>query len=325
MTMNTEEYNFDDITPVPVIDDNDVVLCKIMYTEEFKTVFGYLRALLLKKELSERALYVACRAIELVPAHYTVWEYKLDIVKKLIETENFNLSDELKWCSNTAINNQKNYQIWHYREMIIELIIKKELDGDKSQYDLEKEREIVGTMLEKDEKNYHVWSYKRWFVQYFSLFNDETELEYATKLIQDDIRNNSAWNFRHFLLFGNPEIKTISTDVLSSEINFTIKMIELSITNPSSWNYMKSLYDMSINVNYDVTDIEKIVYKFSADLDKSKLDQNVERVSIPAFELLSTIYGTQGLSDKQREIFTLLGERLDPIRKNYWAYKSTLL
>lgn len=322
--MNTDDYNFDDITPVPVIDDGDVVLCKIMYTEEFQTVFSYLRALLLKNELSARALYVACRAIDLVPAHYTVWEYKFRIVEKLVKEKAYNLFEELNWCSQTAINNQKNYQIWHYREMIIGLIIETQYENDKSKYDLGQEYDIIETMLEKDEKNYHVWSYKRWFVQYFGIFKDPKELDYVTKMIDVDIRNNSAWNFRHFLLFGNSESMD-SKEIIISEIKYTKEMIELAITNPSSWNYLKSLYKMSIISDIDVTEIRELVLKYSANLDVSKLDQNVERVSVPAFELLSTIYGTEGLSQRQKEIFALLGERLDPIRRNYWAYRNSLI
>ena len=75
--MNNDKYNFDDITPLPVSDEapetKDVVLCKIMYTVEFETVFWYLRALMAKTNFSERAMYVACCAISIVPAHYTVF------------------------------------------------------------------------------------------------------------------------------------------------------------------------------------------------------------------------------------------------------------
>ena len=54
--------------------------------------------------------------------------------------------------------------------------------------------------LMEDAKNYHVWAHRQVVVQLAGLW--EAELEYAGHVIQDDVRNNSAWNQRHFALCG---------------------------------------------------------------------------------------------------------------------------
>lgn len=37
-------------------------------------------------------------------------------------------------------------------------------------------------------------------VETYELWNDNAELEYSQKLIDEDIRNNSAWNYRYFVV-----------------------------------------------------------------------------------------------------------------------------
>lgn len=58
-------------------------------------------------------------------------------------------------------------------------------------------------MFEADAKNYHVWSYRQWLVRRFDLW-DQGELEETERFIGEDIRNNSAWNHRWFVVFGRP-------------------------------------------------------------------------------------------------------------------------
>lgn len=335
--MNNDKYNFDDITPLPVSDEapetKDVVLCKIMYTVEFETVFSYLRALMAKDELSERAMYVACCAISIVPAHYTVWEYKYRIVEKLVYECKYDVDEELKWCADLALNNEKNYQIWNYRERVIELKIKHGLGGDKLQYDLDGEYEVVRQMLDSDEKNYHVWSHKRWIVSYFDLFRSDRELAYTQELIDRDVRNNSAWNFRHLVVFGDES--PLENGRLTSEVEFAKQYIASSITNPSSWNYLKFLYSFCTKARAlgepeacaCVALIRTLASEYSCnenlDDDFSKVLEE-QRLSVPAFELLGDIYRDEGKMEQMRKVYRLLGEELDPVRRNYWAYRTSL-
>lgn len=58
-------------------------------------------------------------------------------------------------------------------------------------------------MFESDPKNYHVWSYRQWLVRRFGLW-DKGEVEWVGGLLEKDVRNNSGWNHRWFVVFGRP-------------------------------------------------------------------------------------------------------------------------
>lgn len=56
------------------------------------------------------------------------------------------------------------------------------------------------------------------------------------ELIQEDIRNNSAWNQRYFVI---SRTTGFTEDVIKKEINYTKAAIEKLGNNESSWNYLK--------------------------------------------------------------------------------------
>ena len=58
--------------------------------------------------------------------------------------------------------------------------------------------------LAQDAKNYHAWAHRQAIVKQFGLW--QQELEVTTFLLQEDVRNNSAWNQRFFVLSGAPEL-----------------------------------------------------------------------------------------------------------------------
>ncbi len=64
----------------------------------------------------------------------------------------------------------------------------------------------------------------------------DKELKYVTRLIKDDVRNNSAWNERYFVLSNSPNL---TKENLELDIQFTWTQIELAMSNESPWNYMK--------------------------------------------------------------------------------------
>lgn len=45
---------------------------------------------------------------------------------------------------------------------------------------------------------------RQWLVRRFNLW-ENGEIEYLNELLDDDVRNNSAWNHRFFVLFGRGE------------------------------------------------------------------------------------------------------------------------
>lgn len=81
-------------------------------------------------------------------------------------------------------------------------------------------------MLEQDAKNYHVWSYRQWLVKRFGLFDDEEELRWTESMIESDVRNNSAWNHRWFLVVGGRDGQAIGEDVVAREIEYVVRFYE---------------------------------------------------------------------------------------------------
>lgn len=97
----------------------------------------------------------------------------------------------MEWLrGETGLRLEKNYQIWHHRRCIAEILA----DG----MDFDAELEFLRQIFQSDSKNYHAWSYRVWLVERFSLW--EGELEYAESLLDQEVTNNSAWSYRYFIL-----------------------------------------------------------------------------------------------------------------------------
>ncbi|KAI8065051.1 hypothetical protein BDF21DRAFT_478139 [Thamnidium elegans] len=167
-----------DVTPIPQ-DDGPNPLVPIAYSKEY--------------------------IIDMNPAHYTVWNYRQQVLFAL----NFDLEQELNYIDEIIADQAKNYQVWHHRQVIVDRLNK----GDR-------EIQFINSVLEEDSKNYHGWSYRQWVVKRFNLWN--SELTYTNDLILFDVRNNSAWNYRYFILFNNPN--SPSDELLESEIKLYEKM-----------------------------------------------------------------------------------------------------
>jgi len=90
--------------------------------------------------------------------------------------------------------------------------------------------------LKKDAKNYHTWQHRQWCIKTFNLF--DKELEYVEQLLLDDIRNNSAWNQRYFVLKNTTNFEQ---DVIEREIDFSLEKISKVKGNESAWNYLRGI------------------------------------------------------------------------------------
>lgn len=199
------EGTFPDLDPIPQ-DDGPCPLAQIVYMSGYADAMGYLRALMAIPEYSQRAVDLTAFLIAMNPAHYTCWGFRLKSVFKVAddakleegeEAEKAVLLREMAYLNGVAVMHQKNYQIWHHRQLVMERL------GDFSG-----ETEFIGRMFELDSKNYHVWSYRQWLVRRFGLWeggSGRAELEYVEGLIREDVRNNSAWNHRWFVVFGRFE------------------------------------------------------------------------------------------------------------------------
>ena len=66
---------------------------------------------------------------------------------------------------------------------------------------------FTARVLSADAKNYHTWSYRQWLLAHF---NDEAEgglwageRAWIEALLEKDVRNNSAWHHRFFVVWAS--------------------------------------------------------------------------------------------------------------------------
>lgn len=331
---------YSDLTPLPQDDGGPNALATIAYTNEYRTASSYLRAVMAENEHSDRALVLTSHMIALNPAHYTVWLYRakiLDIMDKSIE-------DELAWLNDVSLRHIKNYQIWHHRQVLATRLSEQIAEGkvqggaEKLQAMLRAELEFLAEMFDKDAKNYHVWSYRQWLVRRFNLFEGYDELEEMERFLRLDIRNNSAWNHRWFLVFGREtDSKGGKTGwmtpkgIWEREEQYAKAAIRLAPQNESPWSYLKGL----VRKRGDkVSSLAEFAREFADVTPGSAAKETADGSELPSAKVRSTFaldvlveaYAQDENTKKDAEyVLRLLAERYDPIRKNFWEYKKTLL
>ncbi|KAF2730579.1 CaaX farnesyltransferase alpha subunit [Polyplosphaeria fusca] len=290
-----------DVEPIPQDDGGPYPLAAIAYTDEYREAMSYLRAVMAKNEASQRVLALTEHIISMNPAHYTVWLYRA----KTLSALSVPLSEEIAWLNPTALRHIKNYQIWHHRQTIIN-----QLGSPKGESD------FITSMLAQDSKNYHVWSYRQWLVQRFNIYTDE-ELAWTESMIDEDIRNNSAWNHRFFLVFGKSKDAIPSQEIIDRELDYAKSAIRKAPQNQSPWNYLRGAVR---HVKLPVSTLKQFALEFA---DTEKPD---EVFSSHALDVLADVYAEEkGMEEQARRALELLAERYDPIRKQYWNYRMGLL
>ncbi|KAI5779478.1 hypothetical protein EDC01DRAFT_718969 [Geopyxis carbonaria] len=296
--MYADNPDWEDIIPLPQ-EDGEQPLAQISYTEEYAEAMSYLRAMMAREETSQRVLQITEHIIDMNPAHYTVWLYRATTLFAI----GHDLREEIRFVNEKALQNEKNYQIWHHRQLVINKL------GDPTG-----ETDFIAQMFAKDSKNYHVWSYRQWLVRRFDLW-DQGEIEYIDILLKEDVRNNSAWNHRFFVVFGrNSEV---SKDIIDREIETAELAIFLAPQNPSPWNYIRGVLRRA---KLPLTTVENLCLHY-ASLDKPKDIQ-----SSHALDFLVDIYATKpGGENSATQALELLGTKYDPIRSNYWKHKQQTL
>ena len=88
-------------------------IVRIAYTETFKEVYGYFRAILKLNEKSERAFELTRDVALLNPANYTVWHFRRLLIKELAKS----LPDELAFITSVINSHPKNYQVWQRKNI----------------------------------------------------------------------------------------------------------------------------------------------------------------------------------------------------------------
>ena len=300
----SEDPAWSDVAPLPTDEGGPNPLAAIAYSEEYEETMSYLRAIMAANEYSERALELTEDLIDLNPAHYTVWLYRAQC---LFHTD-ADLKKELEWLNETALAHQKNYQIWHHRNLIVDKL-----------NSCEGEAEFVERMFELDAKNYHVWSYRQWLVKRFGLW-EKGELEFTERMLEKDVRNNSAWNHRWFIVNGQEADGVAGvTDAKTREreLEFAKKATAKAPQNQSPWNYVRGIVRAS---KMPLAGLKDFTSQYAS------LQSPDAIRSSHALDLMADILAEEEDSKHEAaEALSLLATKYDPIRKNYWEYRISQL
>lgn len=289
---------------------------------------GYLRAIMAAKEHSPRVLDLTEHIISLNAAHYTVWLYRASTLLTL----NSSIPDELEWVNNVALENQKNYQIWHHRQILIDHLYDS-ISSDPAALNSLAESEVafMTEMFNEDSKNYHVWSYRQWLVRKLDLFN-ESEIKCIEVLLRQDVRNNSAWSHRFFVVFSDPKYCTpeskatepdseIPNEILDREIWFAQAATYEAPQNQSPWNYIRGVLKKG---GRKLASLESFAGEF-VKIPEKEVEGEDDVKSSHALDFLADAWAEKGENEKADRALSLLGDKYDRIRKNYWDWRRTLL
>jgi len=218
----SQRSEWKDVNPI-YLNDAETAVVNIAYSDRFREVFAYFRAILNSGEKSDRVLLLTTEAAWLNPANYTLWQYRRAVLQELKK----DFHEELKFVSELIEEHPKNYQLWHHRRVIIETI-----------RDASKELDFTAHMLRDDAKNYHAWQHRQWVVKEFNFW--EKELDFVNKAIADDLRNNSAWNYRYFVVSSTTGY---TPEMLENETRLCMELIRKAPHNESAWNYLSGILE----------------------------------------------------------------------------------
>lgn len=292
---NKEEWK--DITPISQFSDNVQVL-RIQYPEEYETTLNYFRGILDKKELSERAYNLTTAVLSMNPTNYAAWHLRR---KCLDNCQLLSFQKELEWLDTLMVENQKNYQIWQHRKVIIDKL------NDPSH-----EKAILKAVFDEDSKNFHAWCHRIWVMRRFDII--EHEMEFIEDMLVDDIKNNSVWNYRFFFVNYEKIFKNASNneiyEIINNEIKYAIEKIKLCPVNESAYSYLRG-YLTKYNKKYsDYPLIKETMMELSK---KGSINHTLS--------MLVDIYEEENNKEKVIETIDEL-IILDYIRKKYWGWRK---
>ncbi|CAK7204071.1 CAAX geranylgeranyltransferase alpha subunit [Sporothrix eucalyptigena] len=331
----SQDPAWDDVVPI-ALHEPEGALASIAYPEAYAEAVSYLRAVMAAPEHSVRCLRLTEHVISLNPAHYTVWLYRFSLVSAL----GLPLEQEIEWLNGVALQNLKNYQIWHHRYLLAEHYYPElAKDSMKVKDFARSEMDFLTTILAEDTKNYHVWSYRQYLVRKLGYWVD-AERRSMEAFIRQDVRNNSAWSHRFFLVFSDPSHSTQKTgekpletalgelniahdpavpaEIIDREIAYAQEQIQRAPQNESPWNYLRGVLTKG---GRPLSEIEAFASQFVSNLGAE--DEKV--TSTHAMDILAAVAAEKGDTAQATAYLQRLAEKWDPIRAGYWQYRKQQL
>lgn len=153
----------------------------------------------------------------------------------------------------------------------------------------------------------------------FSLFDDE--LNYVDQLIAEDMRNNSAWNQRFFVL----QHTGLTPEVITREAHYVMNRIRLIKNNESTWNFLRGLLEFEDGLLDQLPEVGNFCEELYGENNRSPyllaflVDLHMER----ALSSETDIYDVAVKEYSQKRALELCEAMItehDKIRRRYWSY-----
>jgi protein farnesyltransferase/geranylgeranyltransferase type-1 subunit alpha len=322
---------YEDIIPIEQ-DEGPNPVARIDYNAEYVILMNTFRGILSIGEKTIRVYYLTERILEHNPANYTVWHYRRDIIRSLMndyitnQQQQQQLSDiqqqqqqqqqqskdniieeEIIFMDKFSTENPKNYQIWYHRRALVEIMITYDMynNNDSIKFIINKELDFCELVCDTDNKNYHSWAHRQWILKTFNYWDNE--IQYINKMIINDSRNNSAWNQRWFVIHNND----INDNIIRNELIYTINSINNIKLNESSWNYLRGLANHHHIIKNDIKEY------------CNKLVNDTDYNNHFAVALLAALREEDNSKESLEELEQFYHHlaAIDPIRKKVWNKK----
>lgn len=222
----------------------------------------------------------------------------------------WDLKKEMRYLSDIIQESPKNYQVWHHRRFIVETI------GESAVND---ELHFCSEVIRDENKNYHAWQHRQWVVRTFKV-PLEKELTFALHMLLLDNRNNSAYNYRYFLMTLYD--KTEDASQLDIEINLAKKFIENIPNNESAWNYLAGLLITNgVTSNSDVVSFVEDLYETTPEEKRSPF--LLAFIADMMLENIENQKSAEESAGRAKKLYKDL-QSIDPVRVNYYRHQSLL-
>ncbi|KAF9522236.1 hypothetical protein CPB83DRAFT_864730 [Crepidotus variabilis] len=352
----SERPEWSDVTPLEQY-ENLNPLAPIFYTDEYKDATNYLRAIVKSGEKTKRVLELTENIIKQNPAHYSAWQYRYETFitllfpssppkpSKALATNPMVIA-ELALMDELAVRFLKTYQVWHHRRLLVALTRQPR-----------RELGFIKKSLEADAKNYHTWSYRQWTLAFFGgagggggvavESSDENdidfevgedlwagELDFVDAMLAQDIRNNSAWHHRFFVVWGCGvrEGELDRERISKRELIFVKQHISFAPNNPSAWNYLRGILRHTSTPFSSVAAFaepytsskESISRDNIVDLDNPRPGEGAELPCSEALEFMADVHEAKTTEEGVNsavEIWKNLATEHDTMRKKYWEHR----